>query len=54
MVLEGEMIDAGEHKVAICRVESIMSDTESPRQQLSTAYLRDAGLISADGRAIKK
>ena len=48
----GELITAGEHDVAICRVTAILASEKWSRHPLSTAALRDAGLISDFGRAI--
>eukprot|EP00440_Ansanella_granifera_P012806 gb/GFBE01013909.1/.p2 GENE.gb/GFBE01013909.1/~~gb/GFBE01013909.1/.p2 ORF type:complete len:122 (-),score=28.68 gb/GFBE01013909.1/:12-377(-) len=54
--LQGEVIDAGDHDVAICKLDGIYypkSQTESNSDLLLTDLLRDRGLISAAGRAIE-
>ena len=51
LVQQGPLIDAGSHAVAICRVEDVFaSDSAAPA--LSSAELRDAGLITTAGRAV--
>ena len=49
---QGELIDAGSHDVAICLLERVFVDDTAagPSGALSTAALRDAGLITAAGR----
>jgi len=50
----GELLDAGEHDVALCRVEAFAADdSPAPDAALSTAALRDAGLITDKGRAVE-
>ena len=66
LVQQGELIDAGEHDVAICAVEGMYSAAAGSRggggvvvvtgdepepEPLSTALLRERGLISTVGRA---
>ena len=66
LVQQGELIDAGEHDVAICAVEGmysaaagsrggggvvVVSGDEPEPEPLSTALLRERGLISTLGRA---
>ena len=58
LVLMGELIDAGSHDVAICRVESMLVDEGSSACKeypgyLSTATLRDMGIISEQGRVVE-
>ena len=56
LVQQGELIDAGGHEVAICRLERVFGEAElaggHEKAALSTAELRQAGLISAAGRAV--
>jgi flavin reductase (DIM6/NTAB) family NADH-FMN oxidoreductase RutF len=54
---EGELINAGEHDVAICQVVSILGTGDSLGDDgavcaLDTARLRDLGMISEAGRAV--
>ena len=52
----GEFIAAGDHDVAICRVEQVLaapSEGEAAPVPLSTGALRDANLITAAGRAVE-
>ena len=60
LVQQGDLIDAGEHDVAICKVEAMYAappedaDDElglQPLAPLSTEQLRERGLISNVGRA---
>jgi hypothetical protein len=67
LVQQGELIDAGEHDVAICAVEGmympaaagsrggggvvVVTGDEPEPEPLSTALLRERGLISTVGRA---
>ena len=49
----GELLDAGEHDVALCRVESYADPKgPAPDTALSSARLRAAGLITDKGRAV--
>jgi len=52
LILQGDLIDAGSHDIAICRVDSIMvENVETPRDNnLSTALLRKMGIITEQGR----
>lgn len=55
LVQEGEFIDAGEHDVAICRLEGVFVSDESKGSAdsaLDTRELRTLGLISDAGRAM--
>ena len=54
LVQVGELIPAGEHDLALCRVEGVLSNPHGPTalDALSTQALREAGLISDRGRAI--
>ena len=54
LVQHGESIDAGDHEIAICRVESVWTSCgdEPPPAPLSTQALRDANLITLAGRAV--
>lgn len=50
----GELLDAGEHDVALCRVEAFADPRGPPPDAaLSTAALRAAGLITDKGRAVE-
>ena len=52
---QGALVDAGSHDVAICRLERVLaSGEEDPGPALSTAELREAGLISVAGRAVEQ
>jgi|EP00908_Phaeocystis_cordata_P000232 flavin reductase (DIM6/NTAB) family NADH-FMN oxidoreductase RutF len=56
LVQQGELIDAGNHEVAICRLERVFGPGEAEGQAsagLNTAELREAGLITAAGRAVE-
>lgn len=51
----GDIIDAGSHEVAVCRVEEMSvssedDDGEASKEYLSTGRLRDLGLITELGR----
>lgn len=47
----GEFIDCGSHSVAICRVEeTFVSNEDSKTEYVSTARLRDLGIITEQGR----
>lgn len=50
---QGALIDAGSHDVAICRLENVLASGVDPGPALSTAELREAGLISVAGRAVE-
>ena len=53
LVQVGEPIDAGEHDLVVCRVESFaLADSPPPQYALSSAHLRAAGLITDKGRAV--
>ena len=57
IVQQGELIDAGGHEVAICKLERTFSQAEADEpaargHALGTAELRRAGLITAAGRAV--
>ena len=52
LVQQGELISAGDHDVAICRVDAICADEGGAGEPLSTAALREAGLITSAGRAV--
>lgn len=48
----GELVDCGSHSVAICRVdEMLVSNDEARTEYVSTARLRDLGIITEQGRA---
>ena len=50
----GELLDAGEHDVALCRVEAFADPNgPAPDAALSSAALRAAGLITDKGRAVE-
>jgi flavin reductase (DIM6/NTAB) family NADH-FMN oxidoreductase RutF len=51
----GELTSAGEHDLALCRVDGVLADLEGPMPEdaLSTAALRAAGLITDRGRAVE-
>lgn len=46
--LVGDLIDGGSHDIAICRITKMFSDSEEAH--LETQYLRDCGIITAQGR----
>lgn len=47
----GEMIDCGSHKVAICKTDNMfVSDEDTKTDYLSTARLRELGIITEQGR----
>ena len=48
----GELIDCGSHEVAICKVEEMLvgKEDESKKEYLSTARLRELGIITEQGR----
>ena len=49
----GELIDCGSHCVAICKVEEMLvSDDEKKTDYVSTAQLRDLGIITEQGRVV--
>ena len=48
----GPLIDAGDHQVAICHVESVWTLSGDVPYALTTQALRAAGLVSDAGRAI--
>eukprot|EP00310_Coccolithus_braarudii_P017938 CAMPEP_0183333078 /NCGR_PEP_ID=MMETSP0164_2-20130417/2064_1 /TAXON_ID=221442 /ORGANISM="Coccolithus pelagicus ssp braarudi, Strain PLY182g" /LENGTH=202 /DNA_ID=CAMNT_0025501907 /DNA_START=11 /DNA_END=619 /DNA_ORIENTATION=+ len=54
LVQVGELIDAGEHDIAVCRVEGAWGNMAPSSQScaLSTGALREAGLISSAGRVV--
>ena len=57
LVQLGELIDAGGHELAICKLERTFGQAEADEPAarglaLSTAELRRAGLITAAGRAV--
>lgn len=62
LVQVGELVNAGEHDVAICRVEEMFAEdgpcaaaplSTACEKPLCTAALRDAGLITDRGRAVE-
>jgi flavin reductase (DIM6/NTAB) family NADH-FMN oxidoreductase RutF len=54
--LQGELIDAGSHDVAICRVDLMFVDDDEAKQggHLMTATLRDKGIITKQGRVAEE
>ena len=48
----GDLVDCGSHCVAICKVEEmfVSRDDESKQEYMSTASLRDLGIITEQGR----
>jgi flavin reductase (DIM6/NTAB) family NADH-FMN oxidoreductase RutF len=54
--LQGELIDAGSHDIAICRVDSMFVDYNESKQGglLMTATLRDMGIITEQGRVAEE
>jgi len=50
---QGELINAGEHDVAICTVDGAWTTPGVTPEALSTQSLRDAGIITAAGRAVR-
>ena len=58
LVQVGELTECGEHDVAICVVEGMLAQdgggvVEQPPAALSSARLRELGLISEKGRAVE-
>ncbi len=53
LMQEGELLEAGEHDVAICRVERTLAVEGGPAfdQQVDTGRLRELGLVTEQGRA---
>ena len=52
----GELTAAGEHDVAICRVEGMLAPEEgvpSMADALSSARCRELGVVSDKGRAVE-
>lgn len=52
--LVGDLIDCGSHELAICKIESMLvpseADNISQEEHLSSAELRDLGIITKQGR----
>ena len=55
LVQVGELQDAGEHDLALCRVEEFLVEAQGATDEvaLSTAALREAGIITDRGKAIE-
>mmetsp|Transcript_63519 Transcript_63519/g.187516 ORF Transcript_63519/g.187516 Transcript_63519/m.187516 type:complete len:209 (-) Transcript_63519:37-663(-) len=61
LTLLGDLIDAGSHDIALCRVESMLTDDDSSHEEgnekpsyLSTAALREMGIITEQGRVAEE
>jgi flavin reductase (DIM6/NTAB) family NADH-FMN oxidoreductase RutF len=46
----GEIVDAGSHAGAMCRVDEMLVSTDEKQAYLSTAKLRELGIITEQGR----
>jgi len=50
----GELVDVGSHSVAICQVDEMYaSNSSGQKKHLSTAKLRELGIITEQGRVAK-
>jgi flavin reductase (DIM6/NTAB) family NADH-FMN oxidoreductase RutF len=48
----GDVVDAGSHVVAICQVNEMLVSSDKQKCYLSTARLRELGIINEQGRAV--
>ena len=48
----GDVVDAGSHVVAICQVNEMLVSSDNKKCYLSTARLRELGIINEQGRAV--
>ena len=53
LVLVGDVVDAGDHDIAVCRLEKILVPaSEAQGGSMMSAFLREQGLISDKGQAV--